>query len=35
MVSNLIKKMQKFPPVAPIKVADCNFGFGGHSRAIL
>ena len=35
MVQNVIKKMRNFPSTMPLKVADCNFGLGGHSRLIL
>lgn len=35
MGSNLIKKMQIFPSILPLKIADCNFGLGGHSKLLL
>lgn len=35
MVQNVVRKVSKFPALMTMKVADCNFGFGGHSKAIL
>lgn len=35
MAENVLKQMKKFPVARPLKVADCNFGFGGHSKLIL
>lgn len=35
MGSNLMKKMQTFPSILPLKIADCNFGLGGHSKLLL
>lgn len=35
MVENVIRKIRKVHGSKPIKVADCNFGFGGHTKLIL
>ena len=35
MASNLMRKMQSFPNILPLKIADCNFGLGGHSKLLL
>ena len=35
MASNLMKKMHYFPNILPLKIADCNFGLGGHSKLLL
>lgn len=35
MAENVIKKIMKVHYSKPLKVADCNFGFGGHSKLIL
>ena len=36
MAANVMDKlMGQYPRALPIKLADCNFGFGGHSRSIL
>jgi 16S rRNA C1402 N4-methylase RsmH len=35
MASNLLRKMQMFPSILPLKIADCNFGLGGHSKLLL
>jgi 16S rRNA C1402 N4-methylase RsmH len=35
MISNVIAKIQSLHFARPIRVADCNFGFGGHSRQII
>lgn len=35
MASNIMKKMQIFPKILPLKIADCNFGLGGHSKLLL
>lgn len=35
MVSNVINKIRSLHYARSIKIADCNFGFGGHSRQIL
>jgi 16S rRNA C1402 N4-methylase RsmH len=35
MAGNAIQKIKKCFTSKPIKVADCNFGFGGHTKLIL
>lgn len=36
MVANVMDKLtNQYPRAVPIKLADCNLGFGGHSRSIL
>ena len=35
MASNVLNKMRSFPKMMPLKIVDCNFGLGGHSRLIL
>jgi 16S rRNA C1402 N4-methylase RsmH len=35
MIKNVITKIDSLHYARPFKVADCNFGFGGHSREIL
>lgn len=35
MAQNVLTKIRKIHSSRPIKVADCNFGFGGHSTLIL
>ena len=35
MAHNVLSQMKQFPTIMPLKVADCNFGLGGHSRLIL
>jgi 16S rRNA C1402 N4-methylase RsmH len=35
MAHNVLQKMKSFPKGMPLKIADCNFGLGGHSRMIL
>lgn len=35
MLNNVINKISSLQYNRTIKIADCNFGFGGHSQAIL
>ena len=35
MAQNVLRKMKIYPKMMPLKVADCNFGLGGHSKFIL
>jgi len=35
MALNVMRKMQSFPKILPLKIADCNFGLGGHSKLLL
>ncbi len=35
MAENVIRKIKKVHYSKPVKVADCNFGFGGHTKLIL
>jgi 16S rRNA C1402 N4-methylase RsmH len=35
MVSNVIKSIKSMNMLRKFSVADCNFGLGGHSNAIL
>ena len=35
MGQNVREKIVRFPKIMPVKVADCNFGLGGHSKIIL
>ena len=35
MAHNVLTQMKQFPSIMPLKVADCNFGLGGHSQLIL
>lgn len=35
MAANVLQRIKKSFSSKPIKIADCNFGFGGHSRLIL
>ena len=35
MLQNVIANIQSLQYNKTIKIADCNFGFGGHSKAIL
>jgi len=35
MATNVLNKIGSLQYARPIKIADCNFGFGGHSHLIL
>ena len=35
MAANILKSITQMGIKRPLVVADCNFGLGGHSRAIL
>jgi 16S rRNA C1402 N4-methylase RsmH len=35
MVKNVLAKIEELKTQRTIKIADCNFGFGGHSHRIL
>jgi 16S rRNA C1402 N4-methylase RsmH len=35
MASNVLTKIASLNIKRPLRIADCNFGFGGHSRKIL
>jgi hypothetical protein len=35
MAGNVLARARQFPRVLPLRVADCNFGLGGHSSMLL
>ena len=35
MASNVLNRLRVIPTIMPLKIADCNFGLGGHSSLLL